>query len=87
MSNAVKFTPENGEITVEIKRLSDAPLDKTRLLFSVQDSGIGIHADKLEGILTLLTKQIPPSLVNLRNRSGTYNLFKIHRPHGWKAQC
>jgi osomolarity two-component system sensor histidine kinase NIK1 len=50
MSNAVKFTPENGEITVEIKRLSDAPLDKTRLLFSVQDSGIGIHADKLEGI-------------------------------------
>jgi CheY-like chemotaxis protein len=50
MSNAVKFTPNNGQITVEIKRLNNAPLDKARVLFSVQDSGIGIHQDKIEGI-------------------------------------
>lgn len=50
MSNAVKFTPNNGQITVEIKRLNNAPLDKARVLFSVQDSGIGIHKDKIEGI-------------------------------------
>lgn len=50
MSNAVKFTPNNGQITVEIKRMSNAPLDKARVLFSVQDSGIGIHQDKIEGI-------------------------------------
>ena len=50
MSNAVKFTPNNGQITVEIKRLENAPLDKARVLFSVQDSGIGIHKDKIEGI-------------------------------------
>lgn len=50
MSNAVKFTPSNGQITVEIKRLNNAPLDKARVLFSVQDSGIGIHKDKIEGI-------------------------------------
>ena len=50
MSNAVKFTPNNGQITVEIKRLGNAPLDKARVLFSVQDSGIGIHQDKIEGI-------------------------------------
>ena len=50
MSNAVKFTPNNGQITVEIKRMSNAPLDKARVLFSVQDSGIGIHKDKIEGI-------------------------------------
>jgi len=50
MSNAVKFTPNNGQITVEIKRLDNAPLDRARVLFSVQDSGIGIHNDKVEGI-------------------------------------
>ena len=50
MSNAVKFTPNNGQITVEIKRLNNAPLDKARVLFSVQDSGIGIHHDKIDGI-------------------------------------
>ena len=50
MSNAVKFTPHNGQITVEIKRLENAPLEKARVLFSVQDSGIGIHEDKIEGI-------------------------------------
>jgi len=50
MSNAVKFTPNNGQITVEIKRLENAPLEKARVMFSVQDSGIGIHADKVEGI-------------------------------------
>jgi len=50
MSNAVKFTPNNGQITVEIKRLDNAPLDRARVLFSVQDSGIGIHHDKVEGI-------------------------------------
>ena len=50
MSNAVKFTPSNGQITIEVKRLENAPLDKARVLFSVQDSGIGINHDKIEGI-------------------------------------
>lgn len=50
MSNAVKFTPNNGQITVEIKRLENAPLDRARVLFSVHDSGIGINKDKIEGI-------------------------------------
>ena len=50
MSNAVKFTPSNGQITVEIKRLENAPLDRARVLFSVQDSGIGINPEKIEGI-------------------------------------
>ncbi len=50
MSNAVKFTPNNGQITVEIKRLESASSEKARVLFSVQDSGIGIHQDKIDGI-------------------------------------
>lgn len=50
MSNAVKFTPNNGQITVEIKRLENASMGKARVLFAVQDSGIGINKDKIEGI-------------------------------------
>lgn len=50
MSNAVKFTPNNGHITVEIKHVDNAPEGKSRILFSVEDSGIGINQEKIEGI-------------------------------------
>ncbi|MDD3323721.1 MAG: ATP-binding protein [Sulfurospirillaceae bacterium] len=50
MSNAVKFTPTNGHITVEIRRVENAPAGKARISFSVRDSGIGISQDKIGGI-------------------------------------
>ena len=50
MSNAVKFTPINGHITTEIRRIENAPAGKARVLFSVQDSGIGISEDKRKDI-------------------------------------
>jgi len=50
MSNAVKFTPTNGHITAEIRRIENAPAGKAKILFSVQDSGIGISADKKDTI-------------------------------------
>ena len=50
MSNAVKFTPINGHITAEIRRIENAPAGKARILFSVQDSGIGISEDKRQDI-------------------------------------
>lgn len=50
MSNAVKFTPRDGNITAEIRRIENAPTGKARILFSVQDSGIGISEDKKVGI-------------------------------------
>ena len=50
MSNAVKFTPINGHITTEIRRIENAPAGKARILFSVQDSGIGISEDKRKDI-------------------------------------
>ncbi len=37
ISNAVKFTPRSGEVTVKTEKDNDA------LIFSVKDSGIGIH--------------------------------------------
>lgn len=50
MSNAVKFTPINGHITAEVRRIENAPQGKARVLFSVEDSGIGISEDKKENI-------------------------------------
>lgn len=49
ISNAIKFTSQNGEVTVsvELKSVEDA---KARIGFSVRDSGIGISKDKLKTI-------------------------------------
>ncbi|RLA77758.1 MAG: hypothetical protein DRG78_16650 [Epsilonproteobacteria bacterium] len=46
ISNAIKFTPESGEVRVNIilESLEDA---KAKILFSVKDSGIGIAKDKI----------------------------------------
>ena len=51
MSNAVKFTPQNGNITVQIKRLEDGNTNnKAKIFFGVEDSGIGISESKIKDI-------------------------------------
>lgn len=45
VSNAIKFTPENGKINVEIKDISDELLE-----LKVSDSGIGIKAEDIKNI-------------------------------------
>jgi signal transduction histidine kinase/CheY-like chemotaxis protein len=47
IGNAIKFTPE-GEILVEIKLIKVLDNGDTELSFSVNDTGIGIAADKIE---------------------------------------
>lgn len=44
--NALKFT-EKGEISISVKKLESPKKNKTKLLFSVKDTGIGIPSDKL----------------------------------------
>lgn len=56
MSNAVKFTPINGHIVSEIRRIENAPKGKARVLFSVQDSGIGIDEEKLKDIFNAFSQ-------------------------------
>src|SRR5699024_3211067 len=44
ISNAIKYSPNGGSITFRLKR------EKTQIVVSVQDEGIGIAYDKLEKI-------------------------------------
>ena len=48
VSNAVKYNIENGDVTVEIKKLDDKPYVE----ISVKDTGIGIPADEMQRLFT-----------------------------------
>ena len=55
ISNAVKFTHE-GDVVIEVRQIQSAikipHINRVELEFSVQDSGIGIQAEKLEKIFS-----------------------------------
>jgi PAS domain S-box-containing protein len=50
INNALKFTPENGSVTIYVNLISTQN-DIQRLRISVQDTGIGIPENKLETIM------------------------------------
>ena len=49
ISNAIKFTPENGEVHVKIL-LKSVAKNRAKIHFSVKDSGIGIPNEKQESV-------------------------------------
>jgi len=49
ISNAIKFTPENGEVYVRIDVVSQGS-QSVKIHFSVKDSGIGIAKEKLASV-------------------------------------
>ncbi len=68
ISNAIKFTPENGEIKVSVKLCSGVELNQAELApdmdyitVSVKDSGIGIEQENLEKVFDKF-QQIESSL-------------------------
>ncbi|MGO4770828.1 ATP-binding protein [Flavobacterium sp. W22_SRS_FK3] len=52
--NALKFT-EEGEVTISVKKISETA-DHYSLRFSVKDTGIGIHEEKLKTIFDRFTQ-------------------------------
>lgn len=80
LSNAFKFTPEHGAVTVT---LSLQPGDRAGLLtIRVRDTGIGIPADKQEKIFErFFQHDLPKSIVNQGSGIGlsiTREFVKIH---------
>jgi len=50
ISNAVKFTPQNGQINVLIKNLPSKSKDSQKIYFEVSDSGVGISQEEMNDI-------------------------------------
>ena len=50
LSNAVKFTNSGGAINVDIRRVEIDQPNRTRIRFSVEDSGIGVTAEQKANI-------------------------------------
>lgn len=50
ISNAMKFTPENGQISVVITKQATSDPDIEKIYFEVSDSGIGIDTKDMEEI-------------------------------------
>ena len=50
LSNAVKFTSSGGSINVDIRRVQIDEPNRTRIRFSVEDSGIGVTAEQKANI-------------------------------------
>lgn len=78
LSNAFKFTPENGKVSVSLS--CDA--EETFLKIDVQDTGIGIPADKVNKIFErFFQNDLPDSIVNPGSGIGlsiTYEFVKMH---------
>jgi len=62
ISNAIKFTDKNGEVTI------NAEQDNDNVIISVSDTGIGIENDRLEKIFDISEKT---STVGTENEKGT----------------
>lgn len=84
LSNAFKFTPSGGTVSVELRKLPDQPADGSVVLeLKVKDSGIGIPEDKQEKIFErFFQNETSSSILNQGSGIGlsiTKEFVKMHR--------
>ncbi|KEO73800.1 hybrid sensor histidine kinase/response regulator transcription factor [Anditalea andensis] len=88
LSNAFKFTPEGGEITVAVF-CRNIPEDdeKSELTIWVKDTGIGIPKDRQAQIFErFYTHEVPDSMVNQGSGIGLSITKEFVRLHGGNIQ-
>ncbi len=56
ISNAVKFTPTGGQITILIKNISSYTPDHQKIYFEVSDSGIGMSTQEMKDIFNAFSQ-------------------------------
>lgn len=82
LSNAFKFTPERGQITLSMQKEIDAE-GKQWLKISVQDNGIGIPEDKLHQIFErFFQHELPYQMINAGSGIGLSITQEFVRLHG-----
>lgn len=83
LSNAYKFTPEGGQVSVLLNILKQDDKGDNLLEIKIIDTGIGIPDDKLEKIFEpFFQNEIPGSMLNLGSGIGlsiTKEFVKLHR--------
>lgn len=81
LSNAFKFTPQGGKVSVEL-RTRHTIRNKTELVLVVKDTGIGIEPDKIKRIFDrFFQNDVPDSIVNQGSGIGlsiTREFVKLH---------
>jgi len=82
LSNAYKFTPEGGQVSVLLNQVDNIQTGQQQLEIRVIDTGIGIAADKRERIFDpFFQNDIPGSMLNQGSGIGlsiTREFVKLH---------
>jgi signal transduction histidine kinase/ligand-binding sensor domain-containing protein/DNA-binding response OmpR family regulator len=85
LSNAFKFTPEGGKVTVEATLETSAKSPVLRI--DVHDTGIGIPADKHDKIFErFFQNDVPQSMVNQGSGIGLSITREFVKIHGGRIQ-
>ncbi|MCO4291577.1 ATP-binding protein [Solitalea sp. MAHUQ-68] len=84
LSNAFKFTPENGEISVTVNLIESTENSAEKALeIQVKDNGIGIEQDKQQQIFDqFFQNEVPGSIVNQGSGIGlaiTKEFVRLHK--------
>jgi signal transduction histidine kinase/ligand-binding sensor domain-containing protein/DNA-binding response OmpR family regulator len=82
LSNAFKFTPENGAVTVSVDAEYQAEIEIVMLSVKVTDTGIGIAPDKQEKIFErFFQNDVPDTILNQGSGIGlaiTQEFVRMH---------
>ena len=90
LSNAFKFTPANGEVSVELAPHHSAAQqdsDTEWVVIKVKDTGIGISLDKQEKIFDRFFQiDVPGNLINQGSGIGLSLAWEFTKLHGGKIE-